>query len=217
MSEFAIAEVFPGRLNALVKNMMRQMDINDPNEAVRRVNSGEWVVQQAIRAWSEEDGVVYFSVTSNGTTGEEWITRLESKGFRVSDYAKSILRSSDFKPTNGITTVAVLKGVLFGDNERTTKNIRTKAYSGEFTQGWKLSDPNAELACLIREKFSDEEIEAMGLWAIVAMHEPIKDSDGDPRLLNARRFGGGRWLDAYWDSPDGRWDRAFGFAFSLAS
>ena len=166
----------------------------------------------------EQDGVVYFSVTSDGTTGEEWISRLESKGFRVSDHAKSILRSDDFRPTSGvITEVAVLKGMLFSDDERITKNIRAKAKRGEFTQGRKLSKPNAELACLIREKFSDEEIEAMGLWAIVAMHEPIEDSDGGPSLLDAHRSVGGRWLGAYWDYPDSRWHRGFGFAFSLAS
>lgn len=44
--EFAIAEVMPGKLNALVKNMMRQMNVSDPNEAVRRVNSGEWIVTE---------------------------------------------------------------------------------------------------------------------------------------------------------------------------
>ena len=50
MSEFAIAEVFPGRLNALVKNLMSQMAISDPNEAVRRVNAGEWVVIKVVES-----------------------------------------------------------------------------------------------------------------------------------------------------------------------
>lgn len=167
--------------------------------------------------WREENGVLYFSVTSDGATGEEWISRLEGKGFRVKDSAKSILRSSNFQPTSGKTTeVVVLKGMLFSDNERITKNIRAKAKSGEFT-GRNLSDPNAELACLIREKFSDEEIEAMGLWAIVAMHEPIQDSGGRPVLLSAGRGVGGRWLGAYWGGPGSGWSRGCGFAFSLAS
>ena len=39
----------------------------------------------------------------------------------------------------------------------------------------------------------------MGLWYIVAMHEPINDSGGDPFLLDAHRYGGGRWLHAYRD------------------
>lgn len=44
---FVIQDVLPGKLNALVKNIMDRMGINDPNEAVRRVNSGEWTVKPA--------------------------------------------------------------------------------------------------------------------------------------------------------------------------
>lgn len=74
-------------------------------------------------SWREEDNVIYFSVTCDGTTGEDWIKRLEGKGFHVGDYAKQVLRSPDFKPTSGVTTeVAVLKGVLFLDNDRESRN-----------------------------------------------------------------------------------------------
>lgn len=38
---FAIADVLPGHLNAMVKNLMRQMGVEDANEAVRRFNAGE--------------------------------------------------------------------------------------------------------------------------------------------------------------------------------
>ena len=171
----------------------------------------ELSVSKPIRSWREEDGVIYFSVTSDGTTGEDWIKRLEGNGFRVGDYVKQVLRSPDFKPTNGVTTeVAVLKGMLFEDNDRITKKIRAEADKR------KLSKPNAELACLIREKFTDKEIEAMGLWYIVAMHEPINDSDGDPHLLDANRDGDGRWLYAYYDWPDNWWHRDYGFAFAVS-
>jgi hypothetical protein len=211
MSEFASAGLTAGQLNAMVKNLMRQMKIADPNEAVRRINSGEWTVSQVVCSWREEDGVIYFSVTSDGTTGEDWIKRLGGNGFHVGDYAKQVLRSPDFKPTSGVTTeVAVLKGMLFKDNDRITKKIRAEADKR------KLSKPNAELACLIREKFTDKEIEAMGLWWIVAMHEPINDSVGVPDLLGADRDGDGRWLSAYYDGPVSRWFRDCGFAFAVS-
>lgn len=169
------------------------------------------------RKWREQDGVIYFSVTSDGTTGPQWIERLEAKGFDVRDYAKSVLRSSDFKPTAGVVTeIAVLKGVLFSDDDRVTKNIRAAAYAGTFTQGQKLFDPNAQVTCLIREKFTDEEIEAMGLWWVVAMHEPINDSDGDPSLLSTHRSGAGRALYACCDKPDHGWHRGRGFAFAVS-
>lgn len=210
-NEFVIAEVMPGKLNALVKNIMRQMVVDDPNEAVRLINSGEWVVSKPTRCWREQDGVIYLSVTSDGTTGSEWIARLEKKGFRVSDYAKSILLSPDFKPTSGITTeIAILKGMLFEDSNRITEKIRAEA------ERRKLTKPNAEVACLIRENFSDEEIEAMGLWWIVIMHEPINDSDGVPFLLLALRYDAVRWLASYFGKPGLKWDRDDGFAFVVS-
>ena len=166
---------------------------------------------RASRSWREENGVIYFSVTSDGTDGEGWINRLTSKGSRVGVYAKQVLRSPDFVPTKGVKTeIAVLKGTLFADDDRITKNIRVEAAKR------RLKTPNAEVACLIRLKFTDEEIEAMGLWWIVAMHKPIKDSDGNPYLLRASRYDHGRWLDAYCALPVYGWDRDDGFAFAVS-
>ena len=203
-TEFASAGLTAGQLNAIVKKL-------GGHDMALRFLRDELSVSEPIRSWREEDGVIYFSVTSDGTTGEDWIKRLEGNGFRVGDYAKQVLRSPDFKPTSGVTTeVAVLKSVLFEDNDRITKKIRAEAYKR------KLGKPNAELACLIREKFTDKEIEAMGLGYIVAMHEPINDFDGDPNLLCALRRGGGRWLGTYSDGPGGRWNRDVGFAFAVS-
>ena len=129
-----------------------------------------------------------FSVTSDGTTGEGWLQRQNSKNFLASDRAKNILCSPDFKPTNGVTTnIVVLTGILFEDNDRITKKIRSEADKR------KLTKPDAEVACLIREKFTDEEIKVMGLYGIVAMHDPIE-------LLGL-------------DDPGHRWSPGFGFAF----
>jgi hypothetical protein len=204
MEKFASADMTAGQLNAIVKKL-------GGKEGALKFLRGETSVSEPEKSWREHDGVIYFSVTSDGTTGAEWIARLEKKGFRVGDYAKSVLLSKDFKPTDGVTTeVGVLKGMLFEDNQRITKNIRKAA------DDLKLETPNAEIVCLIREKFTDEDIEAMGLIWIVAMHEPIKDSDGDPPLLNASRDGDGRWLFTYYDRPGRRWLREFGFAFAVS-
>ncbi len=56
----------------------------------------------------------------------------------------------------------------------------------------------------------------MGLWWIVTMHEPIKDSDGDPDLLGANGDDWGRWLYACYGKPDRQWHRGFGFAFVVS-
>src|SRR3989338_6914714 len=85
------------QLNAIVKKL-------GGHDMALRFLRDELSVSEPTRSWREEDGVIYFSVTSDGTTGEDWITRLESKGFRVGDYAKQVRRSPDFKPTSGVTT-----------------------------------------------------------------------------------------------------------------
>lgn len=202
--EFASADLTVGQLNAIVKKL-------GGHEEALKFLCGKTPVAESQRTWREQDGVIYFSVESDGTTGEEWIKRLEKKGFRIGDYAKSVLHSPDFKPTSGVTTeIAVLKGVLFEDNNRITKKIRA------FAAERKLEASNAEVACLIREAFSDEEIEAMGLVWIIAIHEPIEDSDGDPGLLGANRGDGGCWLRACYNKSDRGWRRDDGFAFAVS-
>ena len=161
--------------------------------------------------WTRDaDGVIYFTVVSNGKTGEEWIVHLNGKGLPVGSYAQSVLRHKNFKPTKAGTVhqIGVLPGKLFSDNDRITKNIRGNAKKR------KMTDPHAEVACLIRDMFSDEEIKEMGLDWIITMHEPIPDSDGDPGVLGARRFLG-YGLDACDGDPDDRWYCGDGFAFSV--
>jgi len=169
---------------------------------------GELEVREAVRKWVEEGGLLYITVTSDGTTGEEWIVRLERRGYRLSDYAEEMLRSEDFVPTSGKTyRIAILPGSLFSDDDRITSNIREEAGR----RG--LEDPSPEVACLLREFLSDDDLEAMGLWWLAVMHEPIEDSGGVPGLLALGRSGGGRGLGAICDRPGGRWARVFGFAF----
>lgn len=202
-------------MNALEANEWPAEDITklgqanaEDHQAIRDVLNGRAVISYPDRTWRKQDGVIYLTVTSDGKTGSEWIAHLEAKGDRVSDYAKQLLCSKDFQPTSGVTyNIAVLKGMLFNDSDRITKKIRAEASERQ------LTTPNAEVSCLIRDKFTDEEIEAMGLVWIVAMHELIKDSGGYPTLLSADRNDGGRWLGTSYGNPDRRWGRVDGFAF----
>lgn len=189
----------------------------DPEELDRFLQRGVEGRFHQVQRCHEKEGVIYFEVISDGTTGPVWIERLENKGFRISKWAKDVLNSKDFKSTSGVNyKIAVLKGTMFSNDDRITSKIRVCAEDFRTHEGNKLEKPNAEIACLIREMFSDEELKAMGLWWIVVFHEPIKDSDGDPYLLAARRDHEGRWLSTYSDRPDGHWYSDDGFAFVVS-
>lgn len=167
------------------------------------------------RPWIEKDGVIYFSVTSDGKSGPEWIAYLEKKGDQVGDYAKQLFCYEipyyrAFVPTSGVTyQVAVLKGMIFSDKDRVTKKIHKDAVQR------KLVTPNAEIAFLIRDKFTDKEIEAMGLTWIITMHEPITDFDGCSYLLYVSRYDDRRCLNAHREYSGSQWGREDGFAFVL--
>lgn len=203
-------------------------------EGARRLLRGELMVSgpsMSARSWREEEDVIYFWVKSDGTTGDGWITRLGEKGFSVSERAKQVLRSQDFKPTSGVVTeVAVLKGVIFEHDDRFVENIRVRATHRGFTE------PDVEVACLIREKFTDGEIEAMGLWWIIAMHKPvivnrvIDDLDeslhlgSSFQLLSVHRCIDNRGnkpnnnhgLDTYYGGYRARFPSVCGFAFAAS-
>lgn len=179
-------------------------------EGVARFLRGELVVCEPIRRWREKNGVIFFTLRSDGTTGLQWIESLEKQNL-IYKGARDVMSSPDFVPTNGVRyEVAVLKGILFSDEDRVTKKIRAEANRRNLTKA------HPEIACLIQRTFTAEELEAMDLAWIIAMHDPIKDSDGDPSLLKVDRVGGGCSLDASFDGPGREWCRVFGFAFLVS-
>lgn len=203
-NKFASKDLTVGQLNAIVKKL-------GGYEGALRFLRGELTVAEPERAWRGKDGFITFTLTSDGTTGSGWITRLESKGFRVSDYAQQLLTSPDFAPTTDVTyEVTVLKGMLWHDSERITENIHIEAKR----RG--LAKPNPEIACLIRERFSDRDIEDMGFWWIVTMHELIGKPGDFPELLRAGHVDGGRWLFADRGRHFAGWCRECGFVFVAA-
>lgn len=163
--------------------------------------------------WYKENGIIYFYVTSDGTMGEQWITRLENKGFCVDYLAKKVLSNPDyFKPTSGVTTkVAVLPGRLFEDDVRTIGHICAEAAIKN------LIKPDVEVVCLIREKFTDKEIREMDLWWISGMHEPVKDSNGRSCLLYLSTTENSHGFSASTVELGLRFGRAHGFAFAVSS
>lgn len=179
---FVISDVLPGKLNALVKNIMKQVKTDDPNEAVRMVNAGE-VKISVIKPRQAKEDVVRFSVTSDYTTGREWIPRLKSKGISVNSFSQDLLRSSKFKETNGVTyNVVILRRRIFGKHGLNIRGVFKEAGKR------KLSSPNAEVTCLILDKFSEEDFKRLGLDSIVVMHKMIRESGGDFRLFSIENY-----------------------------
>jgi hypothetical protein len=168
-----------------------------------------------------EHGHVILTVTGLDLNGAQEIERLIAAGYRVSDYAKSCLLSKKKDSYDAMHTlvpnhqykVALMPGKeIERDSDRTTDNLRKRGM-----QKYGYGKPLAGLILRIRESVSDKQMEDMGYWYIAGLHDPIKDSDGDPHILNANRRGGGRWLLADFDDPDYQWDGDGLFAFPVSA
>lgn len=177
---------------------------------LKRLLRGESVTSPTPITWTVDgEDNIHFMLTSNGMTREQWEQHLERRGWRIGDYARQVLRRASEAPTNGVTyNIVVHPGKSISDSDRYTAKIRAAAEK----YGW--TKPHWEVACLIRDTFTDKQLEQMGLWYIVTMHEPIKDSDGDPNLLDSDRYDGGRWLSACYVRPGDVWHDGGGFAFA---
>jgi len=168
----------------------------------------------------KDDGIIYFSITTDGTTGPEWIKRLGRNGFEVSrGYAESVLCSPDFNPTSGVTynVVIIPCRTLRESGYCTTAEAEAEAERRGFVK------PGAEIACLVREIVSIEDLKNMGFSSLKVMHEPIRGDEGKPSRLYMNRDTLGsdlkiksdakRWLHSCKSKPDNKWDRGYGFVF----
>lgn len=142
--------------------------------------------------WHKNDGVVHFQVTSDGTSGEQWIRRLIRKGgFRPSVEAERVLLSEEFKPTSGVTTkIVIFRATRFKNRSDDSGDTIIERARNE-AKDLGLRTPKAEVACLIREMFSDKEIRSLRLSRIIVMHRPVSiASAGWPALLEVNNIAG---------------------------
>lgn len=164
-----------------------------------------------------EHGHIVFNIIGIDLTGEQEIERLFAVGFRISDWAKSCLlsRAADgYDKNHRLVTGQRYRVALMPtkeikrDADRTTEALRKHG-----VKKYGYSKPLGGIASRIRESVSDKQMEEMGFWYITAPHDPIKDSVGDPDVLNANRSGRGLWLGANSYHPIGLWDGLGAFAF----
>lgn len=158
------------------------------------------------------------TLTATGLTGKQWLARLKKGKYKVSSYAENLLLSDEFNKNiskkGTAFNVVVIPQIELGLGKYVT-TAQVKEYAEN--KGWSI--PTPEIALLLREALSNEDMEALGLWWVVALHEPIADRDGDPRVLGADRRGGGPWVRAYWGNPGEHWfaDDGFGFLVPASS
>ena len=155
-----------------------------------------------------ENNRPYFNVQGAALMSESWEERLKKGGHTLSGEATDILSRPDYNKNHRLEAEKTYKlGLFFGeeiveDSERTTANLQ--AHISHEVGVQVNSSLKAELALLIREKFSDTELKAMGFFSIAVLHQTIIDSNGRPRILCVSRHGGST-VKTYQDDLSSLW------------
>lgn len=167
-----------------------------------------------------EHGHVIITITGLGLAGADESKRLEDAGYRVSDYAKSCFKSTTadgYDKNHRLVAGQVHKIALIPGKEIARDSDRTTAALRKLGEKYGYGKPMAGHIPRIREAVSDKQMEEVGIWYIASLHDPIKDSDGRPRVLSAGRDDDGQWVGACWGSPDRRWRGVGAFAFPVSA
>lgn len=128
------------------------------------------------------------SLEIGGKTSSQLQAELKGKGFRVSEYARDMLESQDFKTLKspqGIDLVRLTVKDLGFDRVATTDQIYERA------QKLGLELCPAEVGLRLRLSYIDQ---PLGEWIVIGM-EQIPHRLGGPSVFWLERHGDGLWLD----------------------
>lgn len=123
--------------------------------------------------------------------------------YKVSSWAKDLIKSKDFKiekPRKIDPTIISVKELGFPEGA-TYKEICERAKE----KGLELCPAEVGPQLRLQSDF--------GEWLTIAMN-PITDSDGYPRVFRVVRDEGVRWLDAVWGGPEHFWLAGGAFVFA---
>lgn len=140
---------------------------------------GQQAPEQPKQFWREDKGILYFDVVSSGRNPDDWIVRLYASECWLGGhhYVKDMLLLGGFTPTNKKHTIAVMRDSLF------PKSASRAEMDGEAARHGFIK-PTMEIACLMREAVSSEDIRRMGFDALMVMHEPVKTRSRHESLHN---------------------------------
>ena len=166
---FASSNLTAGQLNAMVKNIMREIKVHDPSEAMRLLNSGGLQISIKEPCFRQEkNGVTYLSLRSRGDYGLKWVFSLKEQGVIIGGKINTFLASELFKASTGNTyKLVIIPGSALSDNLRNVTGIT------KFAKDCGLKLANGEVACLLCELLARQEIGLNYSSDIVVMHEPI--------------------------------------------
>lgn len=171
---------------------------------------------------SERNEHRHVLITFIGTclTGAQEGVRLASGGYQFSSHAKSCFesRNADSYDTKHrlvagqIYTVALVPAKeISRDCDRSPANLRKVVM-----EKYKYGKPLGGHIPRIRETISDKQMEDMGIWEIIGLHDPIKCGN-DRLMLRARRGNDGPWVSVCWDSPGFLWHEDAAYEFPVFS
>ncbi|HEY1074725.1 MAG TPA: hypothetical protein VGE59_03450 [Patescibacteria group bacterium] len=148
------------------------------------------------------------TIEIGGKSGAELEQDLKTKGFKISDYARHMLRSQEFvpaeRPEPANLVIATVASIGF-PRGATTAQIYAKA------EELGLEICPAEVGPHFRLQYPEHE-QPMNEWNYVAM-KTIAVPGGRPGLFRVERREDGAWLSSSWDDPDGQWSAGSRFVF----
>lgn len=200
--DFASAGLTAGQLNAIVKK------IGGHNEALRFLR-GELMVSTPKLKWREHDGVIHLTISSSGISRDEWVNEFELNCIRLTENSRNLILGQVEKTSGVVSEIAILRGILFDNNDRTTQKIAAEAKN----RG--LINATLEESCLVFNHLTVEEMTTLGLkslniFAKDVFNHPFSISMGcDP--INDLGV-----IDTKYDKLREKWGRNEGFAYVLS-
>jgi len=168
-----------------------------------------------------EHGHVVLTLTGLDLMGVAEIERLEAGSYRVGNYAKSCFlstREDSYDKHHRLAAGHIYKVALMPgkeierDSDRTTANLRKRGM-----EHYGYGKPLGGFIPRVRETLSDKQMEELGIWYAVALHDPITDSGGNPGVLNAGRGDGGQWVHTCWGELAYQWLGIGAFVFLVSA
>lgn len=152
-----------------------------------------------------EDGLVHFSLTAYGTTGQNWKVRLEKGSYSIKSTRLNQIKFEPrhFKPTQTTRELVILPGTAV--SKRNGGVSIGDMYAEARRRGFKR--PNSEVGPLMRELFSYDDIAALDLYSIFIGHKPVVD-EGESGVYNCNFYmddrDNGKWMSVFpkWDHTE---------------